>query len=49
MQLREGLGMAGNVGVHAVDQAKVVGVLGEMRIEFGDRQAALAVLFELKG
>ena len=47
VELEEGLGMDPGVGVHAVEEAELVGVFGRLGHEFGNTEAAPAVLFEV--
>jgi hypothetical protein len=47
VHLQERLRVSRQVGVHRAEEAQVVGVPGDLRKEFGDPQAALAVLREL--
>ena len=47
MQLQKALRMSRYGGVHAVKQTEVVGVPGQVREQFGNHQAALAVRIEL--
>ena len=49
MKLHEALRVVGNVGVHPVENAKFVRMLGELRVKFGNFQPALSVLVKLPG
>ena len=49
MHLGEGLGVIGDVCVHAAKNTKVVGMLSEAGEDFGNPLTGLAVLLEVEG
>ncbi len=49
VQLHEGLRVGGDVAIHAVEEAEVIGMPGEVREEFRDREATFAPGRKLPG
>ena len=49
VQLHKGLWVSGDVAVHAVEEAEVIGVPGEVGEEFRDGETAFAPWFKLPG